>query len=217
MKIWRQDSNSIYGLKIKAVTLISHFLNDIKEYQCHLNFFWKKNHKRKLANLQSLRNFMLKSSPQVFSKEKCINLIKKKGILNEVRRLSWCFVTPDEHIKFKWPFIKMLIVSPFKQIKLEFDTIGSWQAKKLFLKPASVDKFLKGCNYRQKANEDGGIQSQRIELLNFWMIFHCGPMLSWSGGDIHLSIKNVGGQMLYLAVCPPKECGGQMPNLDSSP
>lgn len=58
----------------------------------------------------------------------------------------------------------MLIVSPFKQIKLEFDTIGSWQAKKLFLKPASVDKFLKGCNYRQKANEDGGIQSQRIEL-----------------------------------------------------
>lgn len=92
---------------------------------------------------------------------------KKKGILNEVRRLSWCFVTPDEHIKFKWPFIKMLIVSPFKQIKLEFDTIGSWQAKKLFLKPASVDKFLKGCNYRQKANEDGGIQSQRIELLNF--------------------------------------------------
>lgn len=111
----------------------------------------------------------------------------------------------------------MLIVSPFKQIKLEFDTIGSWQAKKLFLKPASVDKFLKGCNYRQKAKEDGGIQSQRIELLNFWMIFHCGPMLSWSGGDIHLSIKNVGGQMLYLAVCPPKECGGQMPNLYSSP
>lgn len=61
------------------------------------------------------------------------------------------FCNSDEHIKFKWPFIKMLIVSPFIQIKLEFDTIGSWQAKKLFLKPASVDKFLKGCNYWQKA------------------------------------------------------------------
>lgn len=124
------------------------------------------------------------------------------------------FCNSDEHIKFKWPFIKMLIVSPFIQIKLEFDTIGSWQAKKLFLKPASVDKFLKGCNYRQKANEDRGIQSRRIELLNFWMIFHV--IMEW-GRDIHLSVKNVWGQMLYLAVCPPKECGGQMPTLDSSP
>lgn len=56
----------------------------------------------------------------------------------------------------------MLIVSPFKQIKLEFDTIGSWQAKKLFLKPASVDKFLKGCNYRQKANEDGAYSLREL-------------------------------------------------------
>lgn len=130
-------------------------------------FLLEKKSQKETCKFAIIKKFYVEiQSPSLF-KGVVHKFNKKKGILNEVRRLSWCFVTPDEHIKFKWPFIKMLIVSPFKQIKLEFDTIGSWQAKKLFLKPASVDKFLKGCNYRQKANEDGGIQSQRIELLNF--------------------------------------------------
>lgn len=130
-------------------------------------FLLEKKSQKETCKFAIIKKFYVEiQSPSLF-KGVVHKFNKKKGILNEVRRLSWCFVTPDEHIKFKWPFIKMLIVSPFKQIKLEFDTIGSWQAKKLFLKPASVDKFLKGCNYRQKANEDEGIQSQRIELLNF--------------------------------------------------
>lgn len=130
-------------------------------------FLLEKKSQKETCKFAIIKKFYVEiQSPSLF-KGVVHKFNKKNGILNEVRRLSWCFVTPDEHIKFKWPFIKMLIVSPFKQIKLEFDTIGSWQAKKLFLKPASVDKFLKGCNYRQKANEDGGIQSQRIELLNF--------------------------------------------------
>lgn len=130
-------------------------------------FLLEKKSQKETCKFAIIKKFYVEiQSPSLF-KGVVHKFNKKKGILNEVRRLSWCFVTPDEHIKFKWPFIKMLIVSPFKQYKLEFDTIGSWQAKKLFLKPASVDKFLKGCNYRQKANEDGGIQSRRIELLNF--------------------------------------------------
>lgn len=130
-------------------------------------FLLEKKSQKETCKFAIIKKFYVEiQSPSLF-KGVVHKFNKKKGIRNEVRRLSWCFVTPDEHIKFKWPFIKMLIVSPFKQIKLEFDTIGSWQAKKLFLKPASVDKFLKGCNYRQKANEDGGIQSRRIELLNF--------------------------------------------------
>lgn len=41
-------------------------------------FLLEKNHKRKLANLQSLRNFMLKSSPQVFYKGVVHKFNKKK-------------------------------------------------------------------------------------------------------------------------------------------